>query len=195
MDVTTLNRYVEKNYQRWLDYSVYHCALHNMPDEAGDILHEVIVSLFKKDPVKICRMMETKKEQLSELDFYVIRMIMRNITSPTSPYQYTYNKHKYLKINITGTDFKNLDFIDSKIDEPIFRLHEWFEFVSPMIDDLGLPEYVKRLFLKYRCFFQLPDIQPVEPAGNMDILYHVARIIQKRVSALYFKENEDIWEK
>ena len=42
-----LNKYIEKRYDRWLDYAKYHCSLAGMTDEAIDVLNEVCVCCFK----------------------------------------------------------------------------------------------------------------------------------------------------
>ena len=36
-----VNNYITKRYERWLDYSLYHCGLASIPDEATDVLNEV----------------------------------------------------------------------------------------------------------------------------------------------------------
>lgn len=43
-----VNNYITKRYERWLDYSLYHCGLAGIPDEATDVLNEVICSLLQK---------------------------------------------------------------------------------------------------------------------------------------------------
>lgn len=39
-----LNKYIEKRYDRWLDYAKYHCSLAGMTDEAIDVLNEYVYS-------------------------------------------------------------------------------------------------------------------------------------------------------
>ena len=43
-----LNKYIEKRYDRWLDYAKYHCSLAGMADEAIDVLNEVMCMLLQK---------------------------------------------------------------------------------------------------------------------------------------------------
>lgn len=43
-----VNNYITKRYERWLDYSLYHCGLAGISDEATDVLNEVICSLLQK---------------------------------------------------------------------------------------------------------------------------------------------------
>ena len=42
-----LNKYIEKRYDRWLDYAKYHCSLAGMTDEAIDVLNEVMCTFSK----------------------------------------------------------------------------------------------------------------------------------------------------
>lgn len=37
-----LNRYIEKCYNRWLDYAKFYCSLENMIGEGIDVLNEVL---------------------------------------------------------------------------------------------------------------------------------------------------------
>jgi hypothetical protein len=43
-----LNKYIEKRYDRWLDYAKYHCSLAGMSSEAIDVLNEVMCMLLQK---------------------------------------------------------------------------------------------------------------------------------------------------
>ena len=70
-----LNKYIEKRYDRWLDYAKYHCSLAGMTDEAIDVLNEVMCMLLQKPPEHLSRLMEAKKGKYTELDFYILQMI------------------------------------------------------------------------------------------------------------------------
>ena len=37
-----VEKYIGRRYERWLDYAVYHCGLAGIPDEANDVLNEVL---------------------------------------------------------------------------------------------------------------------------------------------------------
>lgn len=82
-----LNNYIEKRYDRWLDYAKYHCQLKRMGGEEYDVLNEVLVSLLQKSHDKLVKLMNTPRDGYSELDWFVLAMINRNITSPSSPWQ------------------------------------------------------------------------------------------------------------
>ena len=73
-----LNKYIEKRYDRWLDYAKYHCSLAGMTSEAIDVLNEVMCMLLQKDPAYILRLMDSKQGKYTELDFYILQMIKLN---------------------------------------------------------------------------------------------------------------------
>ena len=66
----TVAQYINKRYDRWLDYAVYHCAHAGMTDEANDVLNEVLYSVLKKDPSELTRLLSLKKNGYTELDFF-----------------------------------------------------------------------------------------------------------------------------
>mgnify|MGYP000120361103 CR=1 FL=1 len=70
-----VNNYITKRYERWLDYSLYHCGLAGIPDEATDVLNEVICSLLQKKNRLLDKLLETRKNGYTELDFFVLKMI------------------------------------------------------------------------------------------------------------------------
>lgn len=86
----TIRLYIEKRYERWADYSTYHCTKAGIAGESVDILNEVILALLQKEDCKLEMLMNAKKGQYTELDFFVLRMIKLNVYSPTSPYQSRY---------------------------------------------------------------------------------------------------------
>ena len=48
-----VEKYIGRRYERWLDYAVYHCGLAGIPDEANDVLNEVLCSLLQKDDANL----------------------------------------------------------------------------------------------------------------------------------------------
>ena len=109
-----LNKYIEKRYDRWLDYAKYHCSLAGMTDEAIDVLNEVMCMLLQKPLEHLSRLMEAKQGKYTELDFYILQMIKLNVTSDTSPY-----RHKYKPIPVDeNVDWRRLNIIDEPDDSP-----------------------------------------------------------------------------
>ena len=92
-----LNKYIEKRYDRWLDYAKYHCSLAGMTDEAIDVLNEVMCMLLQKPLEHLSRLMEAKQGKYTELDFYILQMIKLNVTSDTSPYRHKYKPIKLIR--------------------------------------------------------------------------------------------------
>lgn len=144
MGTETINRYINIRYDRWLDYSKYHCSLASMPDEAVDVLNEVLVMLLEKDSEYLHRLYKAKKGRFRELDFFVLRMIKLNITSVTSPY-----RHRYKPIPVDeNVDWQRLEIVDESDPEPdsagsILRKMKLVRFI---FDRLELTELERRVF-------------------------------------------------
>jgi len=83
MASTAIDDYITKCYTRWLDYARYHASLASIPDQAEDVLNEVLVSLLEKKVSKLTSLLNEKKDQYTGLDFYVLRMIKLNAHSKT----------------------------------------------------------------------------------------------------------------
>ena len=139
-----LNKYIEKRYDRWLDYAKYHSSLAGMTDEAIDVLNEVMCMLLQKPLEHLSRLMEAKQGKYTELDFYILQMIKLNVTSDTSPY-----RHKYKPIPVDeNVDWRRLNIIDEPDDSPDHTeyIRERMQDVRNIIDQLGLSEKAKRIF-------------------------------------------------
>ena len=87
---TCIEAFIEKRYDRWLDYAKYHCSLAGMSSEAIDVLNEVMCMLLQKPLEHLSRLMEAKQGKYTELDWYILQMIKLNVTSDTSPYRHKY---------------------------------------------------------------------------------------------------------
>jgi len=150
-----LSDYISKRYNRWLDYSKYHCTLNGMKDEAGDVLNEVMDSLLRKDENELNRLFCKKQGQYRELDYYVLRMIKLNVTSDFAPYKWKYPKlpidaHKEFSTIITyagETEDPEYDEID--IPGKILMMTNKVRYI---FENLEIPELSRRIF-EYR-FFQ-----------------------------------------
>ena len=125
-----LNKYIEKRYDRWLDYAKYHCSLAGMSSEAIDVLNEVMCMLLQKPLEHLSRLMEAKQGKYTELDWYILQMIKLNVTSDTSPY-----RHKYKPIPV-----------DENVDWRRLNIRERIQDIRDMVDQLGLSEKAKRIF-------------------------------------------------
>lgn len=87
-----VNDYINKRYDRWLDYAKYHCEQAAMRDEYADVLNEVLYMLLQKNDAYLDQLYDAERGTNRELDYYVLKMIRLNIQSPTSPYQHAYKR-------------------------------------------------------------------------------------------------------
>lgn len=67
-----VEKYIGRRYERWLDYAVYHCGLAGIPDEANDVLNEVLCSLLQKDDAKLQQLLSAKKKRLYGIGFLCV---------------------------------------------------------------------------------------------------------------------------
>ena len=144
MSSTAVNNYIAKRYDRWLDYASYHCGLVGISDEAHDVLNEVLCSLLQKSDRLLEKLLSTKKNGYTELDFFVLRMIKLNVTSPTSPYQ---SKYKQIPAD-DNADYSRMDIEDvpdNAIDTPGITLERMHQ-VREVFESLDLSPLAKRVF-------------------------------------------------
>jgi|GEM_PF-144914 len=154
MASTLIENYITKRYERWLDYSNYHCELAGMPDEASDVLNEVLCDLLQKDNAKLEKLLQAKKNGYTELDFFVLRMIKLNATSDTSPYR---NKYKPCMPVDNDTDCSRLEIEDksTNVVDNSAILFLKMQIVRFVFDHLEMPNLNRAVF-KYRFFEDRP---------------------------------------
>ena len=134
-----LNTYLEKSYTNLLDISK-RITSNKYPD-CEDLLHETILALYDSNQEKIKVIIEKK-----QLTFYIVRIMMNQYQSNTSPYHKKYRriKHKehlkdfyiYTKEPLTKEKMqefedreKRLQWIDEKLkglswfDVEVFRIY------------------------------------------------------------------------
>lgn len=177
-----VNNYITKRYERWLDYSLYHCGIAGIPNEAADVLNEVLCSLLQKDIKKLEKLLESKKNGYTELDFFVLRMIKLNATSDTSPYR---SKYKSLPVD-ENIDYTRLD-IEDISDESEDRKAEILDklhLVRETFENLDLSTIAARVF-EFR-FFQDRNFSEWDGPETLKQLYEiyngVQELIRKKIS-------------
>ena len=134
-----LNIYLEKSYNKLLEISK-RITSNKYPDYE-DLLHESIIALYNSNQEKIKDIIEKK-----QLTFYIVRIMMNQYQSNTSPYhkKYRRTKHKehlkefyiYTKEPLTKEKMqefedreKRLQWIDEKLkglswfDVEVFRIY------------------------------------------------------------------------
>lgn len=144
METDIINSYITVRYDRWLDYSQYHCSLACMPDEAVDVLNEVLAMLLEKEPAYLLQLYEARKGCYRELDFFVLQMIKLNITSVTSPYRH---KYKPLPVdeNVNWQQLEIIDEVNQGQDRAAIVLKE-MRLVRFVFDRLELTDMERQVF-------------------------------------------------
>lgn len=139
-----INKYIEERYDRWLDHAKYFSSLAGIEDEAVDILNEVLCMLLQKNDDVLNKLFEAAHEKYTELDFYILKMIRLNITSPTSPYQ-----HKYKQIpSDENVNWQRLEIEEedyNETDENSDFLNKYRQ-VRDVYDSLNLSAKAQKIF-------------------------------------------------
>lgn len=178
MSTTEVNQYIAKRYIHWLEFSKFTCSKHGMQGEEIDVLHEIIIDLDKKDNSKLVSMISAKKihkgQEFSELDFYVLGCISRNITSPTAPYL-----HKNKPIPKANKNLNRLnipDIIDDETDHAGYVFERMNE-IRKLIESMGFSEKAMAIF-EYR-FFEDGSVKDCPHLGKPKEIYCIyARILK-----------------
>lgn len=139
-----LNKYIQRRYERWLDYARYHCSHAGMEGEAVDVLNEVLAMLLEKPEDYTSTLLGARQGKYTELDFYVLQMIKLNVTSDTSPY-----RHKYKPIPVDeNVDWRRLNIEDK--DDPEEDRNGYvcarFQEVRDILTELNLSERATLVF-------------------------------------------------
>ena len=172
-----VNNYITKRYERWLDYSLYHCGLAGISDEATDVLNEVICSLLQKQSKLLDKLLDTKKNGYTELDFFVLKMIKLNASSPTSQYR---SRYKPLPVD-DNVDYSRLDIEDIPGDsvdrnaEILDRLH----LVRDTFESLELGDLAAQVFEVH--FFQDGNFSEWEGPETLKQLYEIYNGVQELI--------------
>ncbi len=179
---TSIEKYISKRYERWLDYAIYHCSLNDMKDEAMDVLNEVLLSLCRKNNDELKRMLESKKNGYTELDFFVLRMIKLNATSDTSPYR---SKYKPMPVdrNVDYTRIEIEDMQDAQEDTPT-SIFNRFEEIREVIVELDLSPLARKIFeYRFFCDESFSDWEGPESLKQMYEVYNgVLELIKRKIN-------------
>jgi len=172
-----VNEHIEKNYQRWSDYAEYHASLARIPDEAGDILDEVLLNLLQKDDKKLTSLLSRKKQGYTELDFFVLKMIKLNTHSETSPYRHK-TKNVPLNQNISPGDLNPEDLQqEDDIDQEIKILQRTRQ-AREILASLNLPDREKEIF-SWKFFADNPLSKWPGPEGYTTVCWIFNKVKRK----------------
>lgn len=144
-----IEKYINKRYERWLDYAIYHCTHAGIPDDASDVLNEVLCYLIQKPEDKLNSLFNSKKGSYTELDFFVLRMIKFNAISDTAPYRAKFKPiPKDENIDYMALEIEDLpDIENDKSDEILTKVR----VVRELYSTLDLSDKARRIF-EYRFF-------------------------------------------
>jgi hypothetical protein len=180
----TIKNYAASRYYRWLDYASYHSTLAKKPDEANDILNEVLISLFSKDFNKLYRLYSERRGLYTSLDFFVLQMIKMNTYSPTSPYRY---KYRNLPINdeVEVQKLEIAEVKDEDVDNPATILKQ-VRLVRYIFDRLELTDLERAVFefrfLLHKSFSAWP--KPISRRA----FYGTYFIVQEAIHEILYNE-------
>ena len=182
MATEEINKYIQKRYDRWLDYASYHCSCAGIGDEAIDVLNEVLLDLLQKPEVKLIGLLHKKSGQYTELDYFVLRMIKLNATSPTSPYRHRYKPIPVdANISYSQLDIEDLDYDDHDAPGDII---EKTRIVRNIFDSLIISEYAKKVFIwRFFCGERFSDWPGAESEKELfDTYYKVINLIKEKLN-------------
>ena len=149
--IEEIRKYITKRYERWLDYSRYHCTMQGMAGEEVDLLNEVMLNLLEKSEEKLLGLYNKKHEQYRELDYFVLRMIKMNAASDTAPYRHRY-KPLPVDANINYSQLEVEDLEDDEEDragvilEKTKIIREAVESFEDYMDPVDLEAFYFRYF-------------------------------------------------
>jgi hypothetical protein len=94
--IEDVKNYMSERYERWLDYAKYQCSRAGIPDEAADVLNEVMCAYLARPHDRLTALYSEKGNRDTRLlDGYILRSIQTNVWKATSNYQYRYHRDKY----------------------------------------------------------------------------------------------------
>ena len=149
--IKEVRNYITKRYERWLDYSTFHCERQGMYGEGGDLLNEVMINLLEKPDDQLIELYNSKSKQYRELDFFVLRMIKINATSDTAPYRHkkktvpTDDNVNYFYLEIEDAAYEEDD-IPGEIMRKTNIIREALEDIEPYTDPLDIKAFYFRYF-------------------------------------------------
>ena len=144
--IEVIRTYASNRYPRWRDYALFHSTHAGIPEEANDVLNEVVVSLFSKDCNYLLKLFNTKHGKYS--GNWIItscEMIKLNCYSGTSPY-----RHKYKSLPKTSeAEWDRLkkipDYSEDSEDTAAIILKQ-FRLVKWIFEGLDLTTTERKIF-------------------------------------------------
>lgn len=136
IDNENILKYINDRYCNWYAYTVRYCEIMGRHNEARDILHESIISIFEKKKERIDKLYN-KKGRYREIDFFILSIIKRNVVSKTSCYHYMYRSVP-IEDNV---NFEKLD-IEYDFSEDNFNIDD----IRCIFDKINLTQVERDVF-------------------------------------------------
>ena len=133
-----LNTFITTNYPRWVKYAAYHIRLSRLPIDPAEVVNDVLCTLLVRDVLKLERLMKSRIKDVTELDFFVLRIIKVSIYSPRSPFRYQRGQHCTDRLE---NSIRTLSITVSEFEE-----EDAYTQVKQVFDSLQLSELSKRIF-------------------------------------------------
>lgn len=136
----SVNDYINFRYGRWLEYAAYHIRVSKLSIEPAELLNNVMCFMLEGDTRYLSKLFESKKNGVTELDFFVLHIIKRNVYSPRSRARYVKGQHctelvdMQTKANISSPEDDGFDVVQA------------YETVRTTLDSLEVPQRDKEIF-------------------------------------------------
>ena len=140
-------------------------------------MNEVICSLLQKKSRLLNKLLETKRNGYTELDFFVLKMIKLNASSPTSQYR---SRYKPLPVD-DNVDYSRLDIedISDESEDRNAEILDKLHTVRETFESLNLGTTATRVF-EYR-FFQDGNFSEWEGPETLKQLYEIYNGVQELI--------------
>jgi len=150
--MTEIEKYVNKRYKAWLDYSKFKCSSQGLESESIDVLNSVLIEVLSKDEAFLTDLYQKKKGPYRELDFFILKIIAVYASSDTAPYRAKYRNKLPIDANIE--DISRLDIIDEKNNDRdlVGRIVFEVDLVRFIFERLDL-EDIERFAFEQKFFF------------------------------------------
>lgn len=180
----TIYNYITIRYDRWLDYAKYQCERQGVPDEAVDVLNEVLENVLHKDEGIIMGLYDRKSKQYRELDYFILRMISTYSSSDTAPYRHKYHNRSRQEDN--NVKLSQLELIDEEYrerDRPAELLRE-MKLVRWVFAGLHLTSFERDVF--DWVFIQGETVKSWSGLGHTKSVYRTFNTVRDAISMVLY---------
>lgn len=185
MESINLNNYVEKNYQKWLDYANFYADKNGLTGMGEEILQFVFdVVLVDMDRQRVLKLLNSKYGNYNELHTYILGMIKISAYSPRSDFRRKVINGSHIDYNV---DFRKLKIPDEEFNPDIpdrsEEIFSQFQWVRNELETLEVSTLHKDVFrFKFFCGNPLSEWPGPEPKEKIYKIYNQVRdLLKERV--------------